>query len=151
MRGPKEGPAIFVIAAIHGDELNGTGIVRELMFSDLKLTRGTLICVPVANVFGLEHHSRYLPDRRDLNRYFPGRKSGSMAERLAHVLFEQIVAQCDFGVDLHTAAMRRTNFPHVRADLKVKGIEQIAFAFGSEIVINKAGPQNSLRNEACAI
>src|SRR6185503_14586909 len=150
MRGAQAGPAIFVVGAIHGDELNGTGIVRELMFSNFKIKRGTLVCVPVANVFGLEHHSRYLPDRRDLNRYFPGKKYGTMADRLAYVLFEQIVRKCDFGIDMHTAGSRRTNFPHVRADMRINGIEKIAFAFGSEIVIDKPGPLNSLRNEACA-
>jgi uncharacterized protein len=111
-RGPRPGPTVFVTGAVHGDELNGTGIIRELMFSNLSLDRGTLLLVPVVNVFGFERHTRYLPDRRDLNRSFPGDPKGSLAFRLAHVLFRELIERSDFGIDLHTAGQGRTNFPH---------------------------------------
>lgn len=151
IRGKEPGPAVFVTGAIHGDEFNGTGIVRELMFSDVELICGTLILIPIVNIFGFENHSRYLPDRRDLNRSFPGDPDGSFASRLADIIFREIVKKCDYGIDLHTAAIRRTNFPHVRAELKVPGIEKIAKAFGCELVLDQKGPADSLRTSACRI
>jgi hypothetical protein len=148
VRGPSVGPTIFVTGAVHGDELNGTGIIRELMFSNLKLTRGTLIMVPVVNVFGFERHSRYLPDRRDLNRSFPGDAQGSLAFRLASAVFREIVEHADFGIDLHTAGQGRTNFPHVRVDLSVARLEQLARWFGCEVIVDRKGDEHSLRHVA---
>ena len=150
MRGQAPGPALFVMGAIHGDEINGAGVVREIILGDdFQLTAGTLVLVPVVNAFGYERHSRYLPDRRDLNRHFPGSAGGSPASRLAHAVFNEIVAKCDYGIDLHTAAVRRTNFPNVRADLSRPEIESFAWAFGCELVINAKGPAGSLRGAAC--
>lgn len=149
VRAARDGPALFVTGAVHGDELNGTGIIRELMVSDLSLECGTIIFVPVVNVFGFDRHSRYLPDRRDLNRSFPGRPDGNLALRLASVLIEQVVAQCDYGVDLHTAAIGRTNFPHVRADLSLPGMRELAEAFGCEVIVDVPGDKRSLRSTAC--
>ena len=148
-RGLADGPTVFVSAAVHGDELNGTGAIRSLL-SDTSWTleRGTLLLVPVMNVLGFERHSRYLPDRRDLNRCFPGSPSGSMASRLARVIFESLVERCDYGIDLHTAAVRRTNFPNVRADLKNADCQRLAEAFGAGIILSGAGPKGSLRREA---
>ncbi|MCA9215804.1 MAG: succinylglutamate desuccinylase/aspartoacylase family protein, partial [Planctomycetales bacterium] len=115
-RGPNVGPTVFVTAALHGDELNGTGAIRSMLADQSwDLSAGTLLLVPVLNILGFERHSRYLPDRRDLNRCFPGNSTGTMASRLAKVIFDSIVRRCDFGIDLHTAAVRRTNFPNARA------------------------------------
>lgn len=150
IRAKKPGPTIFATAAIHGDELTGVGIIRELMINPPKLTRGTLICVPVANISGFENHSRYLPDRRDLNRSFPGNKSGNLALRLANVIYKEIVEKSDYGVDLHSAATRRTNFPHVRANLKDEQLKEFAFAFGCEVVVHSPGVSGTLRDAATA-
>jgi len=150
-RAAKPGPTVFVTAALHGDELNGTGAIRTMLADpSWELKKGTLLMVPVLNILGFERHSRYLPDRRDLNRCFPGSSSGSMASRLAEVIFNQIVRKCDFGIDLHTAAVRRTNFPNARADLDNKDCARLAKAFGAGIILHGKGPKGSLRREATA-
>jgi predicted deacylase len=150
-RAKEPGPTVFVTAAVHGDELNGTGIVRAILLSPpFELARGSLILVPVVNMLGLERHQRYLPDRRDLNRSFPGAPDGSLARRFAHAFFEGVVRQCDYGLDLHTAAVRRTNFPNVRADLSIPEVKRLALAIGSELVVRGRGPKGSLRRSACA-
>jgi predicted deacylase len=108
-----------------------------------------VILIPVLNILGFERHSRYLPDRRDLNRCFPGSASGSLASRMARILFTEIVGRADFGIDLHTAALRRTNFPNVRADMSDPAVVRLAEAFGSEIVLDGKGPKGAFRREAC--
>ena len=149
VRAVEEGPTVFVSGAVHGDELNGTGIIHELMFNtEFTLLRGTLILVPVVNLYGLEAGMRYMPDRRDLNRCFPGSPKGSMASRTAHAFFDGIVKQCDYGIDLHTAAEGRTNFPNVRGDLKNRRLSDFARSFGCELMVNGAGPEGSLRRAA---
>lgn len=149
-RGLKPGPTVFVTAAVHGDELNGTGAIRSLIVDpEVELLAGTLLLVPVVNVLGFETHSRYLPDRRDLNRCFPGSASGSQASRLARVVFEEIVGRCDYGIDLHTAAVRRTNFPNVRGYLEDAKVRELAEAFGCEILVNDHGPEGAFRRAAC--
>ncbi len=148
-RALEPGPTVFVTAAIHGNEINGTGAIRQLIREPpFELTAGMLIMVPVVNVHGFETYSRYLPDRRDLNRSFPGAASGSLAGRMAHKLFQEIVLRCDYGLDLHTAAIRRTNFPNVRGDFSNPKIRKIGEAFGCQWLINSRGPQGSLRREA---
>ncbi len=148
-RGLQDGPALFVTAALHGDEINGTGAIRELILRrDIELIAGTLILVPVLNVLAFDRHSRYLPDRRDLNRSFPGFTKGSLASRLARRIFDEIIGRCDFGLDLHTAAIRRTNFPNVRADMSHPEAARLASAFGAELIIDGRGPSGSLRREA---
>ncbi|MCZ7678240.1 MAG: succinylglutamate desuccinylase/aspartoacylase family protein, partial [Sandaracinaceae bacterium] len=115
VRGRKAGPSLFVSAAIHGDEINGVEIVgRLLRMKALERMRGTLIAVPVVNVFGFSGYSRYLPDRRDLNRSFPGSERGSPAARLAHIFMEEVVGHATHGIDLHTGALHRTNLPQLR-------------------------------------
>ncbi len=150
-RGGREGPTVFVSAACHGDEINGTGAIRALVRDgDLQLVSGSVILVPVLNILGFDRHSRYLPDRRDLNRCFPGSSKGSLARRMARVIFDEIVTRCDFGIDLHTAAVRRTNFPNVRGDMTHADIRRLAYAFGCEFIVPGQGPQGSLRRESCA-
>ncbi|MDQ8201908.1 succinylglutamate desuccinylase/aspartoacylase family protein [Pelagicoccus sp. SDUM812003] len=150
IRAKKPGPRVFVTAAIHGDEINGTGIIHDFLFGDTcEIEKGALILVPVVNVLGFENNQRYLPDRRDLNRSFPGAPRGSMASRIAHTLMSEITANCDFGIDLHSAAFQRTNFPNVRADLANLEIRKLARAFGCALVIDGKGPLGSFRRE-CA-
>ncbi len=149
-RGLEDGPVLGITAAVHGDEINGTGAIRKLIQEPpFELKRGALILVPVVNIMGFERHSRYTPDRRDLNRSFPGSGHGSLTARLAHVIMEEVVARCDFIIDLHTAAVRRTNFPNVRADMDDPDCERLAAAFGAEVIVNNTGPDGSLRREAC--
>lgn len=148
-RGLRPGPAVFLTAALHGNEINGTGAIRQLIGEpDFTLAAGMLLMVPVVNVHGFETYSRYLPDRRDLNRCFPGSSRGSLAARMADKLFREIVRRCDYGLDLHTASIRRTNFPNVRGDLSDPGVAKIAAAFGCQWIIDNRGPQGSLRREA---
>ena len=150
IRAKRPGPTVFITAAIHGDELNGVGVIHDLLFNDsLDLSRGTLILVPVVNVFGFEANVRYLPDRRDLNRSFPGSAHGSLAARVAHSFFENVVRRCDYGIDLHTAAIQRTNYPNIRAKLSDPEIRRIAEAFGAELLLSGTGPEGSFRREAC--
>ncbi len=149
-RSSEDGPVVFVTAALHGDEINGTGAVRQLIHdSELQLLRGSIILVPVLNLPAFDRHSRYLPDRRDLNRSFPGSTSGSLAGRMARTIFDEIVSRCDYGIDLHTAAVRRTNYPNVRGDLSDPEVRRIAEAFGCEVNIDGKGPKGAFRREAC--
>ena len=151
-RSSKDGPIVFVTAAIHGDEINGTGAVRQLIQDeDFQPSRGSVILVPVLNLPAFDRHSRYLPDRRDLNRSFPGSVGGSLAGRMARTIFNELVSRCDYGIDLHTAAVRRTNYPNVRGDLTNPEVRRIAEAYGSEIIINGKGPRGAFRREACEV
>jgi len=148
IRARKPGPKIFVTAAVHGDELNGMGVIHELMFNEpLDLIRGTLVLIPAVNIFGLETNDRYMPDRRDLNRFFPGSENGSLTSRFAHTLFYEVLLRCDYGIDLHTAASYRTNYPNVRGDMRDANVRRVARAFGCELIINSKGPDGSLRRE----
>jgi len=147
--GRKAGPVLFVSAAIHGDELNGVEIIRRLLKRKaLRSLRGTLIAVPIVNVHGFLDQSRYLPDRRDLNRSFPGSARGSIAARLANLFIENIVHNSDYGIDLHTGAVNRSNMPQIRANLDHDPTMEIAKAFGAPVVINSNILDGSLR--ACA-
>jgi hypothetical protein len=146
IRGAKDGSRLFVSAAIHGDELNGTEIIRRLLKQPaLKRLRGTLVAVPIVNVYGLIHHSRYLPDRRDLNRSFPGSEKGSLAARLAHIFMTEIVHNCSHGIDLHTGAIHRSNLPQIRANLDDPETLRLAEAFGVPVLINSNIRDGSLR------
>lgn len=149
IHGKKEGPVLFVSAAIHGDEINGVEIIRRLLsMSSLKRLRGTLLAVPTVNVFGFDSHSRYLPDRRDLNRCFPGKETGSLAGRIAHIFMSEVVAQSTLGIDLHTAAIHRDNLPQIRADLSISPLESLSRAFSTPVLLHSAPPPGSLRHSA---
>jgi predicted deacylase len=152
INGRRAGPRLFVCAAIHGDELNGVETIRRLLrHSSLKRLQGTLIAIPVVNVHGLLHRSRYLPDRRDLNRSFPGSEKGSLASRMAGLFMREIVAKCTHGIDLHTAAEHRNNFPQVRANLDDEETLELAQAFGAPVMINADLRDGSLRAAAAVI
>lgn len=147
--GRKPGPVMFVSAAVHGDELNGVEIIRRLLKRKaLKSIRGTLLAIPIVNVHGFLNQSRYLPDRRDLNRSFPGSAKGSIAARLAHLFIKEIVSKADYGIDLHTGALHRSNLPQIRANLDDPTTLDIARVFGTPVIINSNIRDGSLR--ACA-
>lgn len=143
------GPKLFICAAIHGDEINGVEIIRRLLnMSTLKRLRGSLFAVPIVNVHGFINHSRYLPDRRDLNRSFPGSEKGSLAARFANLLMQQIVRQCSYGIDLHTGAIHRSNLPQLRANLDDPETERLARAFNVPVIISANMRDGSLRQAA---
>ncbi|HEY5643853.1 MAG TPA: succinylglutamate desuccinylase/aspartoacylase family protein [Woeseiaceae bacterium] len=147
--GRHAGPVMFVSAAIHGDELNGVEIIRRLLKRKaLSSIRGTLVAVPIVNVHGFLDQSRYLPDRRDLNRSFPGSPKGSIAARLANIFIKQIVKKADYGIDLHTGAINRANLPQIRASLDDPRSEDLAKVFGAPVIIKSNILDGSLR--ACA-
>lgn len=147
--GRKAGPVLFVSAAIHGDELNGVEIIRRLLKRKaLQSIKGTLVAVPIVNVHGFLDQSRYLPDRRDLNRCFPGSQKGSIAARMAHLFMKEVVSKADVGIDLHTGAINRSNLPQIRANLDDAATLDIAKVFGAPVVINSDIRDGSLR--ACA-
>lgn len=146
VRGAEDGPTLFVSAAIHGDEINGVDIVRRLLkHRGLKQIAGTLIAIPIVNVFGFNDKSRYLPDRRDLNRSFPGAEQGSLASQIAYMFRTEIVAQATHGIDLHTGAIHRRNLPQIRADLSHKGNLALATAFGAPVILDASPRDGSLR------
>lgn len=146
IHGKKDGPRLFVCAAIHGDEINGVEIIRRLTkHPSLKKMQGTLIAVPVVNVYGFINQTRYLPDRRDLNRFFPGSVSGSLAARLSHVFLKEVVSKSTHGIDLHTAAIHRDNLPQVRAYLDDDETRRMAKAFTAPIILNTPLPPGSMR------
>ncbi|NBV06218.1 MAG: succinylglutamate desuccinylase [Proteobacteria bacterium] len=146
IRGKKDGPTLFVSSTIHGDEINGIEIVRRLLSHNaLKNICGTLIVIPVVNIFGFNDRSRYLPDRRDLNRCFPGFKNGSLTSQLAYKFMQEIVLKSDFGIDLHTGAFHRCNYPQIRADISDKKTFELAKAFSAPVIIGSNLRDGSLR------
>ncbi len=149
VRGKRDGPRLFVSAAVHGDELNGVEIIRRMLnLRALRRLRGTLIAIPMVNVYGVIHHSRYLPDRRDLNRSFPGSERGSLASRVADLFMTEIVANCTHGIDLHTGAVHRANLPQIRGNLEDPETERLAKLFGVPVLINSRIRDGSLRQSA---
>jgi predicted deacylase len=153
IRGRKKGPILFVSAAVHGDEINGVEIIRRLVKSDsvLKGMKGTLIAIPVVNVYGFINQSRYLPDRRDLNRCFPGSDQGSLAARLANAFMTEVASKCTHGIDLHTAAIHRDNLPQIRADLSNSMVEEMAQAFKAPVIVNSNLIEGSLRHASMGL
>jgi predicted deacylase len=149
VHGTRPGPSLWVCGAIHGDELVGVAIIRELLHGiEPEGLAGTLVAFPAVNVFGVLQQSRYLPDRRDLNRSFPGSSKGSLAARLARTFMKEIVARCTHGIDLHTAATDRDNLPQIRANLEDRETLRLARAFGAPVVIHSNERDGSLRQAA---
>lgn len=146
IRGKSEGPHLFVCAAQHGDEINGVEVIRRLMKQHtLKRLKGTLIAVPIVNIFGFIHSSRYLPDRRDLNRSYPGSPRGSLASRLAHLFLKEVGLHSTHGIDIHTAAQHRYNLPQIRTNLRDPVTLEMAKSFGAPVVVHSMRRNNSLR------
>lgn len=149
VHGRRPGPTLFVSAAVHGDEVIGVEIARRLMrMPALDTLRGTLLIAPIVNTFGFLNHSRYLPDRRDLNRSFPGSPSGSLAARLAHLFTTEIIARSQYGIDLHSAAIHRTNLPQVRISASKPETLALAEAFGAPVIVNAPLREGSMRQAA---
>jgi len=149
VHGRRPGPTLFVSAAIHGDEIIGVEILRRLLRArPLERLRGTLLAIPVVNSFGFLNRSRYLPDRRDLNRSFPGFAKGSLAGRLAHIFMKEIVERSDFGIDLHSAAVNRINLPQIRVSPSQPQTMERAKAFGAPLILTSKIREGSLRSAA---
>lgn len=151
LRGKRSGPCLLVCAALHGDEINGIEIIRRLVgLKSLKSLRGTLIAIPIVNVYGFIHMSRYLPDRRDLNRSFPGSEKGSLAARLANLFMQEIVSKATHGIDLHTAAVHRDNFPQIRGNLDFEETLRLAESFRAPLIIDAPLRPGTVREAAVA-
>jgi predicted deacylase len=149
LHGARPGPAVFVSAAIHGDEIIGTAVIQRLAQTlDPAALAGTVLLVPVANIFGFITHSRYLPDRRDLNRSFPGSAGGSLAGQLAHVFYREVVERCSLGIDIHSAAIHRYNLPQIRIAAGNRKLVELAMAFGAPVIIESPLRDGSLRDLA---
>lgn len=149
LHGARPGPAVFVSAAIHGDEIIGTAIIQRLAQElDPQTLAGTVLLVPVANIFGFITHSRYLPDRRDLNRSFPGSAGGSLAAQLANVFYREVVGRCTLGIDIHSAAIHRYNLPQIRIAAGNMRLVELAMAFGAPVIIESPLRDGSLRDQA---
>jgi len=149
IHGRKDGPILLVTAALHGDEINGVEICRRLLkLPRLNQLKGTLIVVPIVNTYGFVQQSRYLPDRRDLNRSFPGSGKGSLGSRMAYQFTEQILRKCSHAIDLHTGAIHRANLPQVRASAKDKVALRMAEVFNAPIIIKAASREGTMRGTA---
>lgn len=149
IHGERPGPTLFVSAAVHGDEIIGIEIIRRISkMKILSRIKGTLIIIPIVNRFGFLGQTRYLPDRRDLNRVFPGSRNGSSASQLAHTFMQTIVRHCDYGVDLHSGAVNRENLPQIRANLGDPAVRDMAIAFRASVMLNAKLRDGSLRGAA---
>ena len=149
INGHNDGPHLWLSAAIHGDELNGVEIIHQVLEQvNPQTLQGAIIAVPIVNVFGFIEQSRYLPDRRDLNRSFPGSARGSLAARLAHLFMKEVVSHCSHGIDLHTASNHRVNLPQIRANLDDPETYRCAQAFGAPAMIHANIRDGSLRQAA---
>lgn len=147
--GKKSGPKLFIISAIHGDELNSVEIIRRVHeHIHVRSLHGTLITMPVANIYGVMMQQRYLPDRRDLNRSFPGKKMGTLAARLAYGIMRQIVSHCDYVIDLHTGASGHMNMPQLRVDFTTPGTKKLAQSFDAPVILDSKQRDGSLREAA---
>lgn len=151
LHGTRPGPRVFVSGAIHGDEITGTAVVQRLAKAlRPEALAGTVLLVPVANIFGFITHTRYLPDRRDLNRSFPGSAGGSLAGQLAHIFTTEVMARCQLGIDIHSAAIGRYNLPQIRIAAGNRRLVELAMAFGAPVIIESPLREGSLRDLAQA-
>ncbi len=149
INGPEEGPSLCITAAIHGDEINGVEIIRRfLKKKGLKHINGNVIAIPIVNVYGFLYQERYLMDRRDLNRSFPGNSNGSLASILAEIISQQILSQSTHAIDLHTGSNHRFNLPQIRANLDMQGIEDLARAFNVPVILHSTFRDGSMREYA---
>lgn len=150
VHGVETGPVMFLSGVVHGDEILGLEIVRRVLAQEaLKSIKGTLLAVPIVNSFGFLNHSRYMPDRRDLNRSFPGSDQGSLASLLADLFFREVVKRSQYGIDLHTAALHRTNLPQVRISPGDAELSTLAAAFAPPVILTSKLRDGSLRQ--CAM
>ena len=151
-RARDEGPVLGLIAGMHGDEINGMEIVRRILDRGLhQVKRGTVVCMPVINIYGFLNYSRDVPDGKDVNRSFPGTKTGSLASRVAYVLRTDVIPFIDYGIDFHTGGAMRSNYPQIRAVLREPKNEELATAFCAPFTIDAPFRPNSLRKEAARL
>jgi len=149
INGAQPGPTVCLTSAIHGDELNGIEVVRRVMYDiDPSELSGTLIGVPIVNLQGFQRTSRYLSDRRDLNRFFPGEPNGSLASRIAYSFFTKVISHCDYLIDLHTGSFRRNNLPQIRANMSDSKIAEFVGSFDKIAVVHHTGSPGMLRTVA---
>lgn len=149
LHGEQHGYCIFIMAAVHGNEINGVEIIRRLLrHSALNTINGTIIIIPVANVHGFVHLSRDLPDGRDLNRAFPGSRRGSLTARVANLIMDEIISKCTHGIDLHTGGTHLENLPHTRINTAVPGAIQLAHSFNAPIILDAKLRDGSIREAA---
>lgn len=149
VNGVNAGPTLCLTGTIHGDELNGIEIIRQTMYDlDPEKLTGSVVGIPIVNLPGFQQGSRYLPDRRDLNRHFPGRPNGSLADRIAHSLFDKIIRHCDMLVDIHTGSLKRTNLPQLRADMNNPTVAEFTRGFDRMAVVHSSGSPGMLRTAA---
>lgn len=149
MHSKKPGPTLCVTATVHGDEVNGIEIVRRLLKkSILKKISGTLIAIPIVNIYGFLYQDRYLMDRRDLNRSFPGSPNGSLAARLAHLLTEEIISKATHIIDLHAGSLHRSNLPQIRTNIDSSENDQLARAFNAPVILHAGLRDGSMRQYA---
>ncbi|GAA4109972.1 succinylglutamate desuccinylase/aspartoacylase family protein [Knoellia locipacati] len=149
LHGRQDGPVVWLDAAIHGDEVVGVEVIRRVLATlSPRTLRGTLVALPIVNVHGFMSGDRYLPDRRDLNRSFPGSPRGSLAGRIAHLMMREVIDKCEVGIDLHTGSDRRTNLPQIRADLDDPRTRSLAEAFGAPVMLHAKLRDGSLRAAA---
>ena len=149
INGQNSGPTVCLTSAIHGDELNGIEVVRRVMY-DIKPEdlSGKVIGVPIVNLQGFQRGSRYLPDRRDLNRYFPGTNNGSLASRIANSLFNEVIKHCTYLIDIHTGSLRRTNLPQIRANMENPNVAEFVKGFDKIAVVHHPGNPGMLANRS---
>ncbi len=148
-RALKPGPVLLLIGGLHGDEINGIEIVRRIVENGWNIPEsGTIICIPIINVYGFIHFSRYVPDGKDVNRSFPGNKNGSLASRVANYLMRDIIPKIDYGIDFHTGGADRTNYPQIRCYLKDPKNEELAKIFNAPFTLNSKYRPKSLRYAA---
>ncbi len=149
VHGASAGPTLCLTAATHGDEINGIEIVRRVLYNiDPDELSGSVIGVPIVNLQGFRRNSRYLPDRRDLNRHFPGHPEGSSAARIAYSFFHEVIEHCTALVDLHTGSFDRVNLPQLRADLTNPAVVELTQGFGATVVLHSEGAVGTLRRAA---
>ena len=149
VHGAKPGPVLFLSGVVHGDEILGVEIIRRILGArELENLSGTLLAVPIVNSFGFLTHSRYMPDRRDLNRSFPGSDRGSLASLLADLFFSEVVLRSQFGIDFHTAALHRSNLPQIRIAPADKDLLELAEAFAPPVILTSKLREGSLRQSA---
>lgn len=151
-RGLEDGPVLLLSGGLHGDEINGIETVRRIIENEYHIPeKGTIICIPIINIYGFIHFSRSVPDGKDVNRSFPGNKNGSLASRVAHYLMRDIIPQIGYGIDFHTGGADRTNYPQIRCVLKDPINRELAKAFYAPFSIDSVYRSNSLRQSAAKL
>lgn len=148
-RGEEDGPVLLLTGGLHGDELNGVEIIRRMIDRELVIPqRGTVIAIPIVNIYGFIQNSRGLPDGKDINRSFPGAKGGSLAKLIAYTLMKEIIPEVDYGVDFHTGGASRSNYPQIRCSFKQKKAKELAKAFGAPVLLQSSLISKSFRSAA---